>query len=102
MENLQDDLFVMAQAALRLGAAVITKVSSCPRLAPSQRERLVNGITRLVDRIALSTRLTIEAHDAGDSGCQAAAAAILLRHLSLAGESLPAIERRIVEGSTHA
>lgn len=102
MEILQDDLFIKAETALRDGTAVIAKVGSCPKLAPSQRDRLINGITRLIDRIALSTRLAIEARNAGDSNCLAAASSILVRHLSLAGESLPAIERRITEGSVHA
>ncbi|MDC6536452.1 hypothetical protein LN429_15215 [Pseudomonas syringae] len=102
MEILQDDLFAKAKSALRDGTAVIEQVGNCRKLAPSQRERLINGITRLSDRIAISTRLAIEARHAGDAGCLAAARAILGRHLSLAGESLPAIAKRITEGSVHA
>lgn len=102
MEILQEDLFIKAETALRDGTAVIAKIGNCPKLAPSQRDRLVNGVTRLIDRIALSARLAIEARNAGDFCCLAAASSILVRHLSLARESLPAIERRITGGSVHA
>lgn len=98
----QELFFAKAEAALTDGAAVIELIKNCGKLAPTQRDRLVNSVNRLIERIALSARLIIEAYSAGDQGSLAAASSILSRHLSLAAHSLPAIEQRLTEGKINA
>lgn len=102
MNTSQEHFFAKAEAAVTNGAAVIDLIKNCDRLAPSQRDRLINGVKRLIERIALSARLIIEAYSAGDQRSLDNASSILSRHLSLAAGSLPAIEQRLTEGKINA
>ncbi|EPQ6932600.1 hypothetical protein ACUVZD_000243 [Pseudomonas aeruginosa] len=96
-----EPLFSQAERALSDGADLLGLIGRSSRLDPEQKERLETAVSRLVERIALNGRLLIERMGSGDTATTQKAAVILVRHLELAQQTLPAISSRI-SGVLHA
>lgn len=98
----RDHLFSRAKVALDECGSVLERLNALPSGMVPQHARTTSAISRLAERIALSSRLALEAY--AEEGLLAGERAerILVAHLELAERCVPPLKQQLERGSIYA